>query len=544
MSPSTTLSFDVLIVGAGPAGLATACRLRSRGQQLGLDLSVGVLEKAARIGGHQLSGALLDPRDLAALVPDWASRSPPLDAPVAEESTLLLTRRHALRLPVPRAWRHSGCRMVSLGRLCRWLGELAETAGVEIHPGFAAVQPLWRGEKTLAGAMTGELGRDRTGKPKPGFQPGVAVQAAVTVLAEGCRGSLTRLVAERAAPDPGRPPQTHALGFKELWHTPGSMPGAVVHTLGWPLASTVHGGGFVYHPQPDRTAVGFAVGLDYPDPLFDPLAAFQTWKSHPRIRARLAGGRPIAYGARTLTVGGWQALPDLVVDGGLRVGDGAGFFNPATLQGIGNAIRSGIAAADAILQAWPGGDFSAAALRGYPDAVAAADWGAALRQVRNVRPGFRRGRWPGLLNGAWEALSRGRSPWTLTWRDSDRRRLRPLSAPVPPPPPPVADGRVAFASSELLGLSGLGHAADQPCHLRMDDPGLPLAAGRNRFANPELRYCPARVFELLPVPSGSARLHVHAENCLHCKSCDIKDPFANIRWTPPEGGSGPDYREM
>ncbi len=546
-SEENTLHFDVLIIGAGPAGLAGACRLRERGRRLGLDLSVAVLEKATRIGGHQISGALFDPDDLTPLIPDWRQHDLPLDHPVSREAMLLLTRRHALPLPVPRAWHHGTCHMISLGRLCRWLGERCEAAGVEIYPGFAAVEPLWSGDgeqRTLAGVRTGEMGRGRDGRPKPGYQPGVAVRAAVTILAEGCRGSLTRRIAETLALKSDGPPQTHALGFKEIWQTPHGAPGTVFHTLGWPMPSSTHGGGFVYGFQAGRTAVGFVAGLDYRPPLFDPFRVFQTWKTHPRIAALLAGGRPLSYGARTLTVGGWQCLPTLAWNGGLRVGDAAGFFNSATFQGIGNALRSGMMAADVILDIWQRGDFSAPALAAYPRAVRASDWGRDLKSVRNVRPGFRLNRWPGLLNAAWEGVTRGRSPWTWTWRQSDRHRLRPLSKERTAAQGGIADGRLTFDVSTLLALSGLRHEGDQPSHLRLADPALPLATGRERYDNPETRYCPARVFERLQRADGSHHFQIHPENCLHCKSCDIKDPFDNIRWTPPEGGDGPDYRDM
>ncbi|MBF0126124.1 MAG: electron transfer flavoprotein-ubiquinone oxidoreductase [Magnetococcales bacterium] len=528
------MNYDVIVVGAGPAGLAAALGLAARGS-----LRICLLEKAARIGGHLLSGALLDPNDLAALVPDWPDRNPPLGPCVTRDTLHLFTPRDAF--PLPRLWDNSGCRLVSLGALCRWLAGLAEEAGVEIYPGFAATGLLWE-QNRLAGVRTGDQGRASNGLPKPGFQPGIPIRAPVTILAEGCRGYLTRQAIQHLSLDAGRPPQTYALGFKELWETPpdpAHPPGEVLHALGWPLDAQTHGGGFLYRLAPERTAVGWIVGLDYRNPRFDPLVAFQTWKTHPVIRSRLRGGRLLGYGARTLVEGGWQALPRLTFAGGVLVGDGAGFLDTARLKGIGNAMRSGLAAASAVLAAFGQGDFSRAGLQGYPQAVQDAPWGRALRAVRNIRPGFRNGRLPGLLNAGWERWTNGRSPWTLQWHTPDRSRLQEAGDSLPRPDP-RADGRLTFDRPALLARSALTHRADQPVHLRLLDPKLPLEQGRVLYANPETRYCPAGVYQL----TSQAGFVIQAGNCLHCKCCDIKDPHDNIRWTPPEGGSGPDYGEM
>ena len=544
-----TLSFDVVVVGAGPAGLATAYRLRTMGRAQGVDLSVCVVEKAARIGGHLLAGALLDSQDLAALVPDWKALGAPLDAPVRAESFYLFTRRNARALPIPKAWRHDHHHMVSLGALCRWLAGLAEAEGVEIFPGFAAAAPLWEGER-LAGVICGDLGRNRLGQTRPGFQAGAILRATMTVIAEGCRGSLSGEIVAKLKKKHSfstHAPQRYALGFKELWQTPGTKPGRVLHSMGWPLMAShgqkLHGGGFLYQPKDNQTAVGLVVDLDYKNPFFDPFMAFQHWKNHPKIRPLLHSARLLAYGARTLTVGGWQSLPPLTFPGGLWVGDSAGFLNTATLQGIGNALGSGILAADTLLKAWAADDFSALGLRAYADAVRCSSWGQQLYAVRNVRPGFRWGLWPGLLHAAWEESHGGRFPWTLRWSQTDRQQLQPATNHQPPLPAP-APSLPTLDRATALATSGLRYEEDQPLHVYFQDPSTPLQDDRRRFANPETRFCPAGVFELRGRGKNFFSYQMHANHCLHCKCCDIKDPLNSIRWTVPQGGSGPDYQDM
>ena len=440
--------------------------------------------------------------------------------------------------------------MVSLGHLSRWLARMAEQRGVEIFPGFAATTLLWE-EERLVGVVSGDLGRDRAGRPKPGFQPGVCLRAPIVVLAEGCRGTLSGQVIARLGLASGgitgqrASPQRYALGIKELWETPGSQPGQVLHTLGWPLSEqqSAHGSGFLYQPRANRTAMGLVIDLDYKNPLFDPFAALQQWKSHPLIRPHLESARLLEYGARTLAIGGWQSLPQLAFAGGLLVGDGAGFLNTGTLQGIGNALASGLLAAETILAAFASQDFSARSLQRYTDAVLRSPWGEGLRAVRNMRPGFRGGLWPGLLNALWEEKMAGRSPWTLHWRKQDREWMQPLTRHHQPSLPPVP-GHPTLDRATALAGSGLRHEEDQPLHLHMKDPDLPLTEGQHRFANPELRFCPAGVFALASGSDGKKFVQMHANHCLHCKCCDIKDPRDNICWTLPQGGSGPDYQEM
>ncbi|MBF0368023.1 MAG: 4Fe-4S dicluster domain-containing protein [Magnetococcales bacterium] len=537
---SESLNYDIVVVGAGPGGLATALGLRRKDPQR--QLSICVLEKASRIGGHLLSGALLDASILEQLFPQ-VDPPPPLDAQVTREEFLFLSRDNAHPLPTPPPFSHLGHHMISLGRLCRWMGERAEALGIDLFPGFPA-QELLFDHNRVVGVRTGDQGRDRTGTPKAGFQPGIEIHAKVTVLAEGCRGSLTTPLIKRLGLDAGRSPQTHALGFKELWELPKASPGLAVHTLGWPLSGTAHGGGFLYHLSENRLALGIVAGLDYQNPWFDPFEAFQSWKIHPQVRALLQGGRPLGFGARTLVQGGIGALPALAFDGGVLVGDGAGFLNAAKLKGIGPAIHSGLLAARGIAKAFENEDFSREGLHHYETLFQASPLARELKAARNIRPGFRQGLWLGLINAAWEALTQGHSPWSWRLNKKDRERLKSAKSSPPPPTAKPIPG-ISHNRSAALALSGLHHPPEQPCHIVEQTAQKTTAASDPaRFAHPQTRFCPGGVFELAETNDGAQQSRKTPDNCLHCKTCDIKDPLKRYRWTPPEGGSGPDYRDL
>ena len=545
-----TLHYDVLVVGGGPAGLATAYRLKTLANHHSHPLSICVLEKSARIGGHLLSGTLMDMNDLATLVPDWQERGVPINHPVTSEFLKLLTHHHALTLPVPKQWRHGHCHMVSLGTLMRWLANLCEEdQTVDIFPGFAAMEPVWH-QGGLRGVVTDDKGVDTFGKATPNFQPGVILQAPITVLAEGCRGSVSGKVIQKLNLNKNALPQKYALGLKELWHTPNSKPGTLLHTLGWPLKKN-HGGGFLYRPKPNQTAVGLVVDLNYTNPFFDMYETFQIWKTHPLIRSMLNTQKKptlLSYGGRTLTVGGWQSLPHMAFDGGILVGDSAGLLNTATLKGVGNAIHSGLLAAQTIFDAFLANDFSKHKLTPFSHtpfshSVKKTPWGRKLYAVRNVRPGFHYGKTVGFMNAGWELVTQGKSPWSLSWHKSDRSCLKKAKQ-CKPYPPFVTKSGYTFLRTEALATSGLHHDENQPIHLRFKNPKTPYQHAYQLYANPETRFCPAGVFQIQKPLNKKIHWKIHASHCLHCKCCDIKDPLKNIRWMPPQGGSGPDYGDM
>lgn len=523
------LETDVVIVGAGPAGLAAAIRLR----QCAPDLAVCVVEKGAQVGAHILSGAAIDPRALDELLPDWAETGAPLNTPVTDERLMWLSGSGAWRLPAGGASR--GCRVASLGRLCQWLAERAEALGVEIFPGFAAVAPRLE-DGRVAGVITGDMGRDRAGQPTERFQPGVDLVARQTLVAEGCRGSLARLLIGRFGLADAAAPQTHGLGIKELWQVAPERhrPGAVVHTLGWPLDGATHGGGFLYHLGDGTVSVGLVVALDHGNPALDPFVEMQRLKTHPLYRQVLAGGRRIGWGARALVEGGLQALPELVFPGGVLIGDAAGFLNVPRIKGVHGAMKSGMLAAEAVAEALAAGRDRAET---YPAALRASWLWNELSRARNVRPGFRLGRVPGALHAALDQMVlRGRAPWTLGHR-ADHTAWQPVARPRPDLRP---DGVLTFDRPSSVHLSGTVHDESQPVHLRINDSDDLVRTSYHRLGGPEARYCPAGVYEWGDGPE----LRIQAGNCVHCKTCDIVDPGQNIVWTPPQGGDGPNYQGM
>ena len=548
-----SMEFDVVIVGAGPAGLAAAIRLRQLAAEGGPEVSVCVIEKGSEVGAHILSGAVLEPRALDELLPDWKELGAPLNTPVAEEKFMFLTGGgRGFGVPVglmPGQFHNRGNYIVSLGNLCRWLAERAEALGAEIYPGFAAAEVLYDAAGRVAGVATGDLGLAKDGSKKDSYQPGMELRAKYTFFAEGCHGSLSKTLMARFGLREGAEPQTYGIGIKELWRLDPAQhrQGLVMHTAGWPMDTKTWGGSFIYHLEDNQASVGFVVGLDYRNPHLAPFEEFQRFKTHPKIRPIFEGGTRIAYGARALNEGGFQSIPKLVFPGGLLIGCGAGFLNVPKIKGSHNAMKTGMLAAEAAFEALAGSDPAEDGVLGaYPRKLEGSWVYEELRKVRNFRPAFAKlGLWGGMLFGGAELkLLGGRAPWTLHHQHADHDCLMPAKT-MPKIDYPKPDGVVSFDRNSSVFLSNTNHEEDQPVHLRLKDPAVPVAHNLALYDAPEQRFCPAGVYEILRDDDGAnPRLQINAQNCVHCKTCDIKDPGQNIDWVTPEGGGGPNYPNM
>lgn len=528
------MEFDCVIVGAGPAGLAAAIRLK----QLQPDLSVCVVEKGSEVGAHILSGAVFEPRALNELIPDWKDKGAPLTTAVKDDAFYFLTDRRAYRLPTPPTMHNRGNYIISLGNLCRWLAGQAETLGVEIFAGFAAAEVLYDDDGRVRGVATGDMGIGKDGKPTDAFTPGVELLARQTVVAEGCRGSLTRKLADRFQLRDRCDPQVYGIGFKELWEVDPAkhQPGKTIHTIGWPLDANTYGGSFCYHVENNLVVVGFVVGLDYTNPYLSPFEEFQRFKTNPLIRPTLEGGRRISYGARAISAGGYQSIPKLTFPGGVLVGDTAGFLNVPKLKGSHAAMKSGMLAAEAVVEALDAGDAEAVS---YPKRLQQSWLWSELHCVRNIKPAFKWGLWPALAYAAFDTyVLRGRAPWTFH-HQPDHTRLKP-AAQCKPIVYSKPDGEITFDRLSSVFISNTNHEENQPAHLLLKDASVPVAVNLQLYDAPEQRYCPAGVYEIVAGPA----LQINAQNCIHCKTCEIKDPTQNIIWSVPEGGGGPNYPNM
>jgi len=543
-----SMEFDVVIVGGGPAGLSSAIRLKQLATDNGADINVCLIEKGAEIGAHILSGAVMDPRALTELLPNWREDGAPLNAPVSEDRFFILSETGASKVPnalLPACFHNEGNYVISLGNVCRWLGEQAEAQGVEIYPGFAGAEVLFDENGAVKGVATGDMGRLHDGSEGPNFQPGMELLGKYTFFAEGCRGHLGKQLMEKFGLNAGADPQTYGIGLKELWEIKPEKHqlGLVVHSGGWPMDSATYGGGFLYHLENNQVAVGFVVGLAYENPHLSPYEEFQRYKTHPEIRKFLDGGKRISYGARALTAGGIQSLPKLTFPGGVLLGDDAGFLNAARIKGSHCAIKTGSLAAEACFEALIS-ERQHDELTAYPEAFKNSWLYDELYKARNFKPWMAKGLKLGsIMFGIDQMVLGGKAPWTLHHKSSDHAKLK-LAAECPKIDYPKPDGVITFDRLSSVFLSSTNHEEDQPCHLQLKDAAIPITVNLAKYDAPEQRFCPAGVYEILGKEEGNPRLQINAQNCIHCKTCDIKDPSQNINWVVPQGGEGPTYPNM
>ncbi|PAJ81919.1 electron transfer flavoprotein-ubiquinone oxidoreductase [Burkholderia ubonensis] len=542
------MEYDVVIVGGGPAGLSAAIRLKQLAAEKGVEIGVCVLEKGSEIGAHILSGAVMDPRAISELFPDWKEQGAPLTVEVIEDRFLFLSEKSAMQTPnwaLPDNFKNHGNYVISLGNVTRWLGQQAEALGVEIFPGFPAAEILYNDDGSVKGVATGNMGIGKDGEPTENFQLGMELHAKYTLFAEGCRGHLGRQLISKFKLDANADPQAYGIGIKELWEIDPAKhkPGLVIHTAGWPLKSDTYGGSFLYHMDNNQVVVGFVVGLGYTNPYLSPFEEFQRYKTHPSIRAFLEGGKRVSYGARAITAGGLLSLPKTVFPGGALIGDDAGFLNASRIKGSHAAIKTGMLAADAAFDAVQAGRQSDE-LNAYPDAFKQSWLYTELYRARNFKQWMAKGLYIGTpMVFIEQKLMGGNVPWTLHHKHADHEMLKPASQcePIEYPKP---DGKLTFDRLSSVFISNTNHEENQPAHLTLKDANVPVNVNLRTYAGPESRFCPAAVYEFVKNDDGSDRLVINAQNCVHCKTCDIKDPTQNIVWVTPEGGGGPNYPNM